>query len=179
MVDFLSHINELGTLGIAQCNAIERADYGYYKQAKYLTASNNLSVDDFKIFRGNKSHNILSVTEEKHIHTTDMSNTPKKLKLPLHYIGSAKTAKEGDIIIARVGRRCLGRVALVTEGEAPVSDCVIVVTPKNKTIREQIWTMLSSQRCHDYLISASLGVGAKYITYKTIMDYLTNENASA
>ena len=108
---------------------------------------------------------------------TDMPVTPRQIELPLQCSFTEKTTKPGDILIARVGRRCLGRVAFVSKGEAPVSDCIIVVRPENQRVGRKIWKKLSSKSCREYFAHASLGVGAKYITYKTIKDYLTNEHA--
>ena len=104
-----------------------------------------------------------------------MPTEPMRINLLGKKVVGEKIATPGDILIARVGRRCIGRVASVETGQAIVSDCIIVISPKNKFNSEAIWNIVSSSDFKKYLVSAAFGVGAKYITYKIIMDYLTRE----
>jgi len=173
----LSHICKKPIIVVGAENVKERADYDYYQEIPKLANTTKLSESDFTIYRGSKSHNELSNLTPTHIHTTHMSNEPVEKDIGQYPFNNAKNAQAGDILIARVGRRCLGRTLRVTKGSAPISDCIIAITPKSKNIGEAIWKKLSSQECRHYLFNTSLGVGAKYITYKTITDYLTNKYA--
>jgi type I restriction-modification system DNA methylase subunit len=173
----LSHIGHKSIIDVDLERAKERADFGYYQETSTLSITKKLYENDFTIFRGNRSHNELSILVSEHIHTTNMPNNSTEKDIGYFHYEKVKNAKAGDILIARVGRRCLGRAMRVTKGNAPISDCVIAITPKNKNIGEKIWKKLSSPKCRHYLSKTSLGVGAKYITHKTITDYLTNKHA--
>jgi len=171
----LSNTSETSIFNISKSQAILRADYNYYKTAQSLINPKIFTNEEFRIFRGNKSHNVLSLSNYEHVHTTHMPTTPIRMNLLGNRVVGEKIATTGDILIARVGRRCIGRVAIVETGQAIVSDCIIVISPKNKLISEAIWNIVSSVDFKNYLVSAAFGVGAKYITYKIIMDYLMRE----
>lgn len=174
----LSYIDRNNAIDVDISDAVIRSDYRFYKEIKDLGYTDKISSEDFIIYRGNKSHNELVRIGSKHIHTTDMPNEPVAINLEMNQLDNVKNAKANDILIARVGRRCLGRTLYINSGISPISDCIIGVTPKNKEIGDKIWKKLSSIQCRKYLNNAALGVGAKYITYKTIKDYLTNEYAT-
>jgi SAM-dependent methyltransferase len=173
----LSQIGKKNIIDVDTNNAMERADFGYYQEISKLKTTNKLFENDFLIYRGNKSHNELALFSPEHIHTTNMPDVPTVKSFGFFSSKGSKNAQAGDILIARVGRRCLGRVMKIEKGNVPISDCIISIRPRNKSIGNKIWKKLSSLKCRDYLSNASLGVGAKYITYKTITDYLTNKHA--
>jgi type I restriction-modification system DNA methylase subunit len=175
----LSHISQKSIIGVDLINARERVDYSYYQEISTLTTTKKLFESDFTIYRGNKSHKELSILAPGHIHTTNMPNISTEKDIGFYPFEKTQNVQAGDILIARVGRRCLGRVMRVQKGRAPISDCIIAITPKNKSIGQKIWKKLSSQKCRHYLFNASLGVGAKYITYKIITDYLTNKHETS
>lgn len=170
----LSHVQELTQLNINIQEAAVRADYTYYQETSKLENPTYISFSDFDLYRGNKSHNELIKIANKHLHTTNMPSLCAKRRFPNEPLIGAKNTKKGDILIARVGRRCLGRVVYVEKGNIPISDCIIGIRPKTTQLGKAIWEMLSSFQCRNYLNQVSLGVSAKYITYKTITEYLTN-----
>jgi len=170
----LSHINKLKILNVALIDAMDRADYNYYNELSSLSNEGKLSISDFDLYRGNKSHIELSKITNKYLHSTSMPELFTRKVLTGPPMNGAKNTQPGDILITRVGRRCLGRTLYVDKGTIPISDCIIAVRPKTSQIGEKIWEKLSSPECRKYLVNASLGVSAKYITYKTITDYLTD-----
>lgn len=172
----LSHANESNVLNIKLKDAIVRADYDYYTEASKVITSKCINLTDFDIYRGNKSHNYLARTSDIHLHTTNMPDNFAKRSFANAPLKEAKNTELGDILIARVGRRCLGRIVYVEGGCIPISDCIIGIRPKTKNIGKAIFKKLSSSDCRNYLHHVSLGVGAKYITYKTIIDYLANND---
>lgn len=171
----LSHINESETFNISKKNAIERSDYNYYKECSGFDASIELTANDFSLYRGNISHGDLACLSSEHLHTTAMPDLPVTKGFDFMPFEGGKNTNAGDILIARVGRRCLGRTMYIESGNIPISDCIIGVRPKSDELGEKIWKKLSSPQCREYLENVSLGVGAKYITYKTITDYLVNK----
>jgi len=172
----LSHINERTILSIQQQDAVVRADYTYHKGRALLTCGNDISINDFSLYRGNRSHNQLTEVTDMHLHTTNMPDHAVKKGVANAAIKGAKNTQPGDILVARVGRRCLGRVIFIDKGSVPISDCIIGIRPKTTQIGKMIWERISSSHCKNYLASVSLGVGAKYITHKIIKDYLVGND---
>lgn len=170
----LSHINKTKKILIPISEAVERADYNYYEYRKH--GSNLLKVEekDFDILRGNKSRVTLKAGKIRHIHSTDFSENPSILTLTDNIHENIKMCKTGDILLARVGSRCVGRVIYVNKGSLPISDCVIVIRAKNKKIRTKIWKKLCSSHFQEFLNSSVLGVGPKYITHNIVKEFLTN-----
>ena len=165
-----------GDLFINHDQATQRMDFSFYSNISYADVSlSNLTSSDFEIFRGNTPHSQLKrglVAE--YVHTTKMDEKPtiSSFESCSHFTG--KIAEEGDILLARVGSRCLGRTCLIESGSVPISDCVIVVRAINEETRNKLWIRLSDKNTVSELQRLSLGVGAKYLTHKIVQDYLLN-----
>lgn len=168
----LSHINHSKKIIVDLREAITRSDYNFYAKNTSIDSFARINQRDFILFRGNKSHNNLTKMGIEHIHTTNMPKEPTKAKIQHEQGNELKHAIPGDILVSRVGRRCIGRLLKVTRGCLPISDCIIVIRPRNKAIGTIIWKKLTDDLFQDHLSKAALGVSAKYITYNTIKGYL-------
>lgn len=171
----ISHLEHNSEFFISIHSAIERADFSFFLEASERNSSSHITKSDFKIFRGNMSHNALSLNKAKHIHTTDMAEEPSRIRLEVNPLLKSKNVEAGDILIARVGRRCLGRVMMIESGCMPLSDCVIAIRASSQQTRNEIWKKLTLPECRSYFNNACFGVGAKYITHQLITDYLNSE----
>jgi type I restriction enzyme M protein len=168
----LSHVDYDEEFEINLNDASERADYSYYQQQKNHHLNHQLSESDFSIFRGSMTHDQLKSFSHYFIHTTNLKNTPIELSLPDAPIATGNNAIPGDIVIGRVGRRCLGRVGLIKSGIVPISDCIIVVRCGSTKVRDFVWRKFREKAARNSLYELSLGVGAKYLTYKIVSDYI-------
>lgn len=168
----LSHVDYDEDFEIKLTEASERADYSYYQHQRNHYPNYQLSESDFSVFRGTMTHDQLKSLPQCFIHTTYLKNTPTELNLPEAPHARGKNAIPGDIVIGRVGRRCLGRVALINSGIVPISDCVIVVRCRTSQTRDSVWRKLKTKTARNSLYELSLGVGAKYLTYKILSDYI-------
>ncbi|GAB3023525.1 N-6 DNA methylase [Bowmanella dokdonensis] len=168
----LSHATHSSTLNVKINDAINRADFLYYSSFLNNVCEQNLNEESFSILRGSLSHTFLRKHVAEYLHTTDLPSKPSSLNLTNSPISNANNAIKGDILLARVGRRCLGKVAIVESGSIPVSDCVIIVRAKSDEERNQIWRILSAPKSRMTLYNRSLGVGAKYITHSIVKEYL-------
>lgn len=172
----ISHLNKLDSLEVPIKEAIERADYDYYECRSYQThKSKKISLNDFDVFRGNLSKYELEKSNYIHIHSTDFGPVPHKIKVIKNPLEGAKNCISGDILIARVGSRCIGRSVYIEDGSVPISDCVIVIRPRDNTVREEIWSRLNSKQSKDYFNNSSLGVGAKYLTHDILQNLITSK----
>ena len=170
----LSHINKTKKILIPISEAIERADYNYYEYKRHSPKVLKIETSDFKILRGNKSRAKLKIYQIIHIHSTDFSKAPSVITLASNTYEGVKVCETGDILVARVGSRCVGRIMYVSEGSLPISDCVIVIRAKNKKTRTKIWEKLCSPHFQEFLNNSLLGVGPKYITHNIVKEFLTN-----
>lgn len=171
----LSHVSKKEKIHIDLKQAFYRADYSYYEKKKTDPKKLNLCNDDFNIFRGKTSYKTLKERSYDFLHTTKMPRTPQKTNLINQPISDEKNVCKGDIIIARVGRRCLGRVSYISNGSLPISDCIIAIRPKNKQIGTLIWNKISSKNAIEHIKDTSLGVGARYITHNLIQEFLIKD----
>lgn len=170
----LSHVYKNDSIFISKDEAIQRSDYEYYSTQLSSLIKQKVENIKFSIFRGKTSYAELKKTEDNYIHTTGLTNTPLEISFDNNTCLSQVVAKPGDILIARVGRRCLGRIARVTSGQAIVSDCIIVIRPENEESAREIWYKLTMPDTKALLYKRSLGVGAKYLTQKIIKEFLNN-----
>lgn len=170
----LSHINKTEKIVIPICEAIERADYNFYEYRKHKSHFTKFEATDFTVFRGNTSRVKLKVNQIEHIHSTDFDKSPLMTTLVSNFHQDIKVCKASDILVARVGSRCVGRIMYVSAGSLPISDCVIVIRAKNEKSRIKIWKKLCSPQFQEFLNSSLLGVGPKYITHSLIKTFLTN-----
>ncbi len=151
---------------------VRRADFNYYESLNNNgQAINNRNINA-TLFRGNISYKELCYITPHFIHTTVMPKNSEIINCLSRPIEGLKHAKKGDIIVARVGRRCVGRVAMINNGVLPVSDCVIVIRPNSLEDGCSIWKRLSLESSRYLLRSRALGVGAKYITHNLLKDVL-------
>jgi len=169
----LRHANHFADIIVSSKEAISRADYSYYKSS-IAVLEENVSQINYQLLRGRNSQNELKNNFKQFIHTTKLQTFPSEISLPHEPNDYTVNTIPGDILVARVGRRCLGRVALVNSGSVPISDCIIIVRPETKTDKEKLWEKFSCATTKQRLLDVSLGVGAKYLTYGAIEDFLRN-----
>lgn len=74
----------------------------------------------------------------------------------------------GDILLARVGTRCLDRHARVVKGAGLFTDCVYRLAAPDKH-RELVWRTLSSGFGVEWRLANALGSCAKYLTIDALL----------
>lgn len=149
-------------------NCMERLDYSYQKN---LLINKGNTIKDLinDIFRGEKSSKDIKKNGMNVFHITDFNDN--SLNIDYKFIkkhNSKKFAKTGDILIARVGRNFHKKIAIVEREFIEVSDCVIVIRPK-EGFSKALANILMHPSSKEILISLSQGTGAKYITYQHIL----------
>lgn len=135
--------------------------------------TNSLSALGGIVARGRHSSRKLANHGVMHFHTTSFQCYPSSQVI---FDGGSERgeydmdipATEGDILIPRVGTRCLGRAAIVVEGRRHISDCVFrISTPESK--RRQVWEFLSSEAGTMWQLSMARGACAKFITQQDLL----------
>jgi tRNA1(Val) A37 N6-methylase TrmN6 len=157
--------------------ATHRMDWTYYnfqsQFEKKLIPSFSLRELEAHIFRGQLSGSDALRLGIKLFHSSSMSDDPKEISIKNYDVmpGNQHIIKPGDILIARVGSRCIGRVAFVKSGTAIVSDSVFVIR-LDKKYQGYVWGLLKSTKTREQVLAIARGVCAKYITKDQILDLL-------
>ncbi len=164
----ISKLNLDKVIKINKKQFVERCDYSFLDRPRSInfTKLKDLNVD---VFRGNKSTRYLSDLSVPYLHTSNMSC--EKIKETYTNNNNDLTLTEkGDIAVARVGSRVVGNFCLVANSNLAISDCIIIIRPKDETTRERIINSLKMDVSKVWLSSIKKGVGAKHITIKDIRE---------
>ena len=142
---------------------IDRMDYSYHSFFSNKTSSDLVSFKDLgvEIIRGRQSKIELENQRIKFFHTTNFKK--KILTLINSKVKATPQTRKGDVLIARVGKRSIGKVALVHSGNQVISDCVFILRVKSKN-RRIIWKYLNSIEGYKSLKALSHGVCSKVIS---------------
>jgi type I restriction-modification system DNA methylase subunit len=154
----------------------ERMDFKFHLWKKNVLKKRKtfLTLGKIKaeIKRGNFTHKILKKTCNSYIHTTNIENCNSKQEVEFHKSKNIKCfeAEQGDILIARVGRGCIGKVCMIKKGKAVISDCVYRIRVPNK-YRKKVWIALTSLNGQKWMKANSHGVCAKVISKKDLLNF--------
>ncbi len=157
----------------------ERMDYKYHSHLKsynHLDTTKIKTLNDFspEIKRGSIEQKKLQALDIPQIHTTTLKHGNPSLafekKLSKNYSEKYVVAKPGDILLARVGRGCIGKVSMVKKGEAILSDCVYRIRVK-KGEERKIFRAICSEKGQEWLKAISHGVCAKVLSKPDLLNF--------
>ncbi|GGP88472.1 N-6 DNA methylase [Shewanella ulleungensis] len=175
-------LEELESLGntskeivIPKNDGIESLDYSYHQGRKGRTKNCvTLSELGCSVSRGVSNSKQCRESHQRIFHTVDFHDDMKFVNLELFSggIGSEKSrhviAKEGDILMARVGRNLTKKICIVSKGEAPISDCIYRLVIPFKW-RDLVYEFLVSEVGQAAIQSRIHGTGAKYLTMERLL----------
>ncbi|NLQ18019.1 N-6 DNA methylase [Marinomonas sp. M1K-6] len=162
----LSKLGSTKKITIQKNDFINRGDYNFYNKPISISKT-TLRELETKIIRGKHSGKYLKNLNIDYIHTNNIENCnieKKHKEAPKDFIYSIP----GDILVARVGSRSIGKVNISNIGGKAISDCIIVIRIKDESIRYKVYQSLKSSFGVSWLKSVSKGVGAKHITISEI-----------
>lgn len=122
-----------------------------------------------EIFRGAKSKKELELSKSEFLHTWSL-NKELSYKSFNDCSTHAKSAIKGDIVISRVGKRCLGRVLVVESGSVPISDCLYVIRVQEK-YRVDVVNSFVSENGQQWVVRYSHGVCARVISKCDLVNF--------
>lgn len=152
--------------------AVNRLDFDYYNAMKRIGVSSSLSPDTLasvgtSIVRGSRSHNDFQRLGLDAFHTTDFKEFSEELLLK-GCNHKYNVARPGDILIPRVGSRCLLNQARVVSGEGLFTESVFRLSVKERA-REKVWRTLSSSFGSEWRLANASGNCAKHLTVQTLL----------
>lgn len=119
------------------------------------------------ISRGSKSQRDFERLGIDAFHTTDFPDHSNNVVL-LGSRNQFKTASRGDILIPRVGSRCLTKQARVKAGVGSYTDCIYRLSGTRKSL-SRVWQTLNSSFGAEWRLAYANGSCAKYLTNDTIL----------
>jgi tRNA1(Val) A37 N6-methylase TrmN6 len=146
---------------------VHRMDFGFHLWQIKNSTPTKRTLNDIgaEIKRGTVYNCILKKTRQPFFHTTNFkSGSPSNSS---NQIGASYkkqvTAKRGDIIIARVGKRCLNKVMMVKSKEFIISDCIYRIRVDLK-FRKLVFQAFNSCSGQEWIKSNAHGVCAQVIS---------------
>ena len=171
----------LGSLEVAtECwvdpaAAIEHLDFGFHeftamnRSFKALPNTRSLGELGAHIVRGSRTKAQFDELDIRSFHTTDLPRSSSEVHFDNATDHGFKFAQEGDILIARVGTRCLDRQAVVVAGRRHYTEAVYrIEVPRQHQKRVASW--VASEAGARWRRAAATGSCAKHLTVGTLMN---------
>jgi type I restriction enzyme M protein len=154
---------------------IYRMDYDYLNwYSKNKGRESTLKDLDIDLKRGSYTKKDLISCKENYFHTTCFPAGNNIISLKKTVKLNGVFAKKGDILLARVGKRCIGKVTMVKSGIATLSDCVYRLRVP-KQYREYIFKEMTSVKGQEWLKVHSHGVCSRVISKKDLLNFPINK----
>lgn len=156
-------------------SASVRMDISYYKALKKISSriNNDLPLlgDLAKnITRGSESNNYFKSMGISAFHTTDFMKNDKNIYFKINLDEKEyKYLDKGDIIIPRVGTRCLEYSAFIEGGEKYFTDCVYKINV-DINYQKKLFDSINSLEGRIWRRISSTGSCAKHLTLKTLQN---------
>ncbi|AFQ47017.1 methyltransferase [Burkholderia cepacia] len=162
----------VGERAISIEDAMRRMDFGYHEAMTTMNADarhviGTLATLQAAVIRGSRSKNQYAGMGLQAFHTSHFTTDAEELHLTGGQDGF-QNAYRGDILVARVGSRCLTRQARVTAGEGLFTDCVYRIRVPDAH-RALVWSTLNSDFGREWRQAHAVGNCAKHLTVGTLL----------
>lgn len=138
-----------------------RLDYSYHQWCKIQKGRNYKHNNDVTIVRGRFTHDELKKKGLPYFHSTCYNRTD--IDFHFKYDNSEKgIVSKGCFLIVRVGKRCVGRVKYLEEGNIQISDCIYGLTVPEDYI-DDFKCFFQSEEYSEFVKVASRGVCSLYL----------------
>lgn len=121
------------------------------------------------VVRGSRTRTQFTQLGVQHFHTSDFPKSGLEVAFDSPSLTGYQHASAGDILLPRVGTRCIDRKAVVVSGESPYSDSVFRVRAPAEN-QERVARWLTSTECSDWRRGAARGACAKHLTVAKLLD---------
>lgn len=136
---------------------------------KGKSISDTLGSVETAIARGSRSHKEFENLGLDAFHTCDFPEIAGPIALSGKPHDSFHVAKPGDILIPRIGSRCLVRQACVEEGYGLFTDCVYRLSVSDRD-RARVWKTLNSTFGNEWRVINASGSCAKHLPIQTLLN---------
>lgn len=167
--------NLINKLVINKNDLIDRMDYSFFQYRNQIKNNNYQLLEELNpdIKRGSYSKKSLENMGKDYFHldTFNHCNSNNKISFS-HNKDHSKgiVAKKGDILLSRVGKRTIGRIAFITKGECLISDCIFRIRVEKK-YQQLVFQSLTSSLGNEWMQAYSHGVCAKVISKSDLLKF--------
>jgi predicted RNA methylase len=152
--------------------AVVNLDIDYHRTLERLGLTGKSAIETLgsigvSIARGSRSQKEFERLGLPAFHTTDFSEHESDIVLNGAYHGY-KIARPGDILIPRVGSRCLIKQARVREGEGLFTDCIFRLSVPRRA-HTNVWKTISSAFGAEWRLANASGNCAKHLTIQALL----------
>lgn len=149
---------------------VERLDYSFYNWEKTRGKKENAANGEIKIFRGRYTHKDLKQKAHPYFHTTFFNRDD--IDWTYKYDSTEKSVVDkGVFLIARVGKRCVGRVRYIETGRIQISDCIYAIKIPQEYV-EDFKVFFNSREYSDFVKNNIRGVCSLYLCKSDLEDFL-------
>lgn len=156
---------------------IERLDYSFYNWRRFQkTRENTLHnemINEIAIIRGRYTHEELKRKMHPFFHTTyfDKDN----IDWTYEYDSSEKSViSRGAFLIARVGKRCVGKVKYIETGHIQISDCIYAIQVPQEYVLD-FMDLFGSKEYYDFIQNNIRGVCSLYLCKCDLKAFLSQK----
>ncbi len=164
--------NITGELEVEVSGLEQRMDYSYWHWRLTASRTGTLTLAEIgaDIHRGTRPRAFFENSGIEYFHTTELPVAARPINLQRSRSLGFRMAESHDILTARVGKRCIGRVALVNKGNLPITDCIYRVRVPKCWIK-QVWRSFNSDSARDWFSAHSHGVCAQVISKSDLLNF--------
>jgi hypothetical protein len=163
--------NVTDEMKVSYANAVKSLDIDFHRALERIgmhadSVSDTLGSIGVSIVRGSRSHQDFRRMGLNAFHTTDFDPTHPAVHLRGAMRGY-QTAGRGNILIPRVGSRCLVHQTRVDGGEGLFTESVYRLALRAKD-RNRVWNSLKSSFGAEWRLANAAGSCAKHLTVQTL-----------
>lgn len=152
------------TMQVRKNELFNRMDFEYHHTISQLSATKTRQrlgniATSIKRGKHSKKELLKILGNDKFIHLSNIKNP--FLHIRKHILISSEACK-GDILVARVGKRCIGRVSIVKSGKSEYSDCIYRIRVPEQ-FQQVVFNAFISKEGQKYLKAISHGVCTRSI----------------
>lgn len=160
-------------IDIQKSSLVDRMDFQFhfYLKTKFVS-SITLKDIDAVIKRGSFTNKELKNMNVPSFHSNNFNLHDSIITFneKVNKKHSIYSAKFGEILLCRVGKRCVGRLAFIEFGSVVISDCVYKISV-NKKYQKVVWDSFTSQEGKDWLSAYAHGVCSQVISKSDLLNF--------
>jgi len=160
-------------IDIQKSNLVARMDYQFHLffRDKFVSTKTLKDIDAI-IKRGSFSNSELKCTNLPSFHSNNFKdhNSVLSFHKKVYNKYSEYSANPGDILLCRVGKRCVGKLAFIKSGSVIISDCIYKISVSKK-YQKVVWNSLTSQQGKAWLHAYAHGVCSQVISKSDLINF--------
>ena len=155
---------------ISQRQAVQRIDYSYHYWKKEQGNDYINNNEEIRVVRGRCTYADLLKKGMPFFHLTCYFQTDIDWSYPYKTTENS-IVKKGSFLLARVGKRCVGRVRYIEEGSIQISDCIYGITVPYKYI-DDFKQFFKTDEYSRFIKTVTRGICSLYLCKGDIKDML-------